>query len=261
MSRRVFFIRFFFVHFVRIVSEHRLLEPPVVSMYRSSVCGCSLFVVSSAHVDFPFARIFASMICLAVPSFLAVPSCPAAPSRSAIFLRLFRSDCIRTSPLRAACVSRLVLADVPASIFPLDFSSSISFGLYPTSPLGAACVSRLVLADVPASIFPSDLSSSISFGLYPDIGSWSRLRQSFSARRCPGEYFPSDFSSSISFGLYPNIGSWSRPLWHMQMRYELFLQKYLQIPIIFRTFALAKVSRPLFDNVSTNLGRSILCLK
>ena len=80
-------------------------------MYRSSVCGYSLFVASSAHVDFPFARIFASMICFAVPSY------PAAPSRSAIFLRLFRSDCIRTSALGAACISRLVLADVPASIF------------------------------------------------------------------------------------------------------------------------------------------------
>ena len=51
-----------------------------------------------------------------------------------------------------------------------------------------ASVSRLVLAVVPASIFPSDLSSSISFGLYPNIGSLSRLRQSFSARQCPGEY-------------------------------------------------------------------------
>ena len=114
-------------------------------MYRSSVCGYSLFVVPSAHVDFPFARIFASMICFSVPSFLAVQSCPAvpsypaAPSRSAIFLRLFRSDCIRTSALRAACVSRLVLADVPASIFPSNLSSSISFGLYPTSAPRAAC--------------------------------------------------------------------------------------------------------------------------
>ena len=233
MSRRVFSIRFFFVYFIRIVSGHRLPEPPVVSMYRSSVCGCSLFVVPSAHVDFPFARIFASMICLSVPSCLAVPSCPAAPSRSAIFLRLFRSDCIRASALGAACVSRLVLADVPASIFHQIFLRLFRSDCIRTSAPRAAC-----------SVYVSIIRMRLFFVRCPVRA----CRFPFCSHICEHDMLcrpvlpRSPFSlcylsSSISFGLYPDIGSWSRPLWHMQMRYELFLQKYLQIPIIFRTFA------------------------
>ena len=152
---------------------------------------------------FPFCSHIASMICLAVPSCLSVPSCPAAPSCSAIFLRLFRSDCIRASALGAAC-----------SVYVSIIRMRLFFVRCPVRACRFPFCSHNCEHDLPCRpVFPCR----------PVLP-----RSPFSL--CY-------FSSSISFGLYPNIGSWSRPLWHMQMRYELFLQKYLQIPIIFRTFA------------------------